>query len=425
MYGNDDRSQRSSVNQLDRGQTSSSYRHDQARPGVGVPAFPRSRHTRRSGLSLHQIATTRNTQFGTRDPPLLTGHAFQSKEVHAFIQYIYQLIRAEAFDETVLEKLVDDEAMGVLTLLFKTSEVASVSPATNGWTYDWDVATIIEALEECYPLLPEQKYLDRGSKWAAVVKRSRELAEILPDNMERVRQDVLFAWNKARVNIGPIPRDQNRKILKHLQTCFSSRDNPAGQRGPNERFQQELDELIESDREYYATPSIDHLCDIVAQLMHKWEKFSQQHKSRHAGLGTSSSSSSSSSSSVLGKQPRRESSKQDRHAKGTDTDAEEPTCQGCNRTGHKREDCYFKTHPDFVKKGPWIGSATERAVTAHLRTQGKTDRVSRPVLLRHLRADGTRIEEREVAQPPTPSLSQDSSGRRDREERNRRGDQGD
>ncbi len=77
--------------------------------------------------------------------------------------------------------------------------------------------------------------------------------------MERVRQDVLFAWNKARVNIGPIPRDQNRKILKHLQTCFSSRDNPAGQRGPNERFQQELDELIESNREYYATPSIDHL----------------------------------------------------------------------------------------------------------------------------------------------------------------------
>ena len=177
--------------------------------------------------------------------------------------------------------------------------------------------------------------------------------------MKRVRQDVLFAWNKARVNIGPIPRDQNRKILKHLQSCFSSRDNPAGQRGSNERFQQELDELIESDREYYATPSIDHLCDIVAQLMHKWEKFSQQHKSRHAGLGTSSSSSSSSSTSVLGKQPRRESSKQDRHAKGTDTDAEELTCQGCNRTGHKREDCYFKTHPDFVKKGQWIGSATE------------------------------------------------------------------
>jgi hypothetical protein len=47
---------------------------------------------------------------------------------------------------------------------------------------------------ECYPLL------DRGSKWSVVVKRSRELVEIQPDNMERVRQDVLFAWNKARVH---------------------------------------------------------------------------------------------------------------------------------------------------------------------------------------------------------------------------------
>jgi hypothetical protein len=110
--------------------------------------------------------------------------------------------------------------------------------------------------------------------------------------------------------------------------------------------------MIESEREYYTSPSIDRLCDIVAQLIYKWEKPSEQHKSRLTGLGSSASSSLSSfSSSVLGKQPRRESSKQDRHAKRTDTDAEGLTCQGCNRTGHKREDCYFKTHPDFVKKG--------------------------------------------------------------------------
>jgi hypothetical protein len=56
---------------------------------------------------------------------------------------IYQLIRAEAFDEAVLEKLIDDEAMSVLTLLFKTSEVSTVIPAPNGWAFDWDVATII------------------------------------------------------------------------------------------------------------------------------------------------------------------------------------------------------------------------------------------------------------------------------------------
>jgi hypothetical protein len=60
---------------------------------------------------------------------------------------------------------------------------------------------------------------------------------------------------------------------------------------------------------------------------------------------------------------------------------------------------------------------------AFFRTQGRTD--SKPVLLRHLRADGTRIEDSAVPQPLTPPRSQDSSGRRGREDRSRRGDQGD
>jgi hypothetical protein len=79
-------------------------------------------------------------------------------------------------------------------------------------------------------------------------------------------------------------------------------------------LQHELDEMIESDRECYAAPSINQLCDIVAQLIHKWEKLGHQHKSSFTGLGSSSSS------SVLGKLPRRESSKPDRHAQSPDTD---------------------------------------------------------------------------------------------------------
>ena len=50
------------------------------------------------------------------------------------------------------------------------------------------------------------------------------------------------------------------------------------------------------------------------------------------------------------------------------------------------------THPDFVKEGLWSGSATEWAMTAFLR------------------ADGTRIEDRDVPQPHSPPRSQDSSG---------------
>ena len=43
-------------------------------------------------------------------------------------------------------------------------ETASCNPITTHWTIDWDVATIIEALEELYPLQAEYKHLDFGSR---------------------------------------------------------------------------------------------------------------------------------------------------------------------------------------------------------------------------------------------------------------------
>jgi len=42
----------------------------------------------------------------------------------------------------------------------------------NHWTVDWDVATIIEALEELYPLQAEHKHLELGSRWQQVIDNS-------------------------------------------------------------------------------------------------------------------------------------------------------------------------------------------------------------------------------------------------------------
>jgi len=109
------RSQRSSLHQQDRSQSSSSSAlQEQARPGV---------HS-------HEVASF-------VDLPSLGSETRQSSPV---MPSIYQLIRAEAFDEAVVEKLIDDEAMSVLTLLFKTSEVSTAIPAPNGWAFDWDVS---------------------------------------------------------------------------------------------------------------------------------------------------------------------------------------------------------------------------------------------------------------------------------------------
>jgi hypothetical protein len=42
--------------------------------------------------------------------------------------------------------------------------VTSRHPIVSHWTVDWDVATIIEALEELYPLQAEHRHLDFGSR---------------------------------------------------------------------------------------------------------------------------------------------------------------------------------------------------------------------------------------------------------------------
>jgi hypothetical protein len=51
------------------------------------------------------------------------------------------------------------------------------------------VATIIEALEELYPLPAEHKHLDLGSRWQQVIDNSVRRVRIQADNMEQARRD--------------------------------------------------------------------------------------------------------------------------------------------------------------------------------------------------------------------------------------------
>ena len=76
-------------------------------------------------------------------------------------------------------------------------------PIVNHWTVEWDVATIIEALEEWYPLQAE--HLDLGSRWQQVIDNSICRVRIQSDNMEQVRRDTIHEWSGGASTIGPIP----------------------------------------------------------------------------------------------------------------------------------------------------------------------------------------------------------------------------
>ena len=87
-------------------------------------------------------------------------------EVRMLIEHIHQLLRQEAFDDSVLGNLIDSDTI-------PQSHHDSLS-------IDWDVAIIVEALEELYPLQAEHKHLDFGSRWQQVVDKSVSRVRVSP-----------------------------------------------------------------------------------------------------------------------------------------------------------------------------------------------------------------------------------------------------
>ena len=52
-------------------------------------------------------------------------------DIHAYMEYIIRVIRAEAYDNTVMETSMNDESIIYLTTLFTTTTVAVNNPIRN------------------------------------------------------------------------------------------------------------------------------------------------------------------------------------------------------------------------------------------------------------------------------------------------------
>ena len=104
---------------------------------------------------------------------------------------MYNLIRGNAFDDYVMTQLMDSEAIRLLSIHITPSEAARLHPIENHWTTDWDVATIIKAVEEVFPTRPEDKHLSDSSKWQKVMFEARKKARIQTNDMEQTHRDTI------------------------------------------------------------------------------------------------------------------------------------------------------------------------------------------------------------------------------------------
>ncbi len=149
---------------------------------------------------------------------------------------------------------MDEESLMYLQTLFRTTMVATNNPIRSHWTEDWDVATILDALDELFPLQAEHRHLTVGYRWEAVVTESRSSVEIPQGDMELVRQNTLIKWNRALINLGPVPDNCRVKIAKGLVGCFTHRDNPHRSHPRHLQFQRELEEMVQEEN-FYGDPT--------------------------------------------------------------------------------------------------------------------------------------------------------------------------
>ena len=191
----------------------------------------------------------------------MTRENLNSASVTKFISYIHNLIRDNAFDDLVMQLLMDRAVITLLGFYFGPSETARCHPINGHWTTDWDVATIIQALEELFPLRPEDRHLATSS----------QMARILTTDMDQSRRDTFNEWSSAEDRIDPIPYLSNYEILKDLSRCFTSKDNPAGTSKSNVQFQRDLNAMIQGDQDYHTSPTLARLCEMVAHIMYQWE----------------------------------------------------------------------------------------------------------------------------------------------------------
>jgi hypothetical protein len=101
--------------------------------------------------------------------------------------------------------MIDTETVSLLQYVFYPTETQRRHPIDSHRTVDWDVATMIEALEGLFPLQAEHKHLDFGSRWQQVIDRSISRIRIQSDNMAQVQRDTIQEWNSGLTTIGTIP----------------------------------------------------------------------------------------------------------------------------------------------------------------------------------------------------------------------------
>ena len=144
--------------------------------GEGLHAFTGDSAVSPARPAGDALAVVAGAVLGTK-PVRLEGATLTSKQVHAFCDHIDQLVRARVFDSQTFTLLTTPQSIMAMGLRFMTSKVMARTPVAD-WKTEWSVATILEALKECYPIEASDSFVSTYDKWLLLSKSMRKTIKV-------------------------------------------------------------------------------------------------------------------------------------------------------------------------------------------------------------------------------------------------------
>ena len=145
-----------------------------------------------------------------------------------------------------------------------TSKVMEQKPVAD-WKTGWDIATILEALKEYYPLATSDNFVSSYEKWYLLYKSMRSSIGLL---RKLYSEHLITSFS----DIGDMPVEHEVTLLSKFSKVFTNFHYPHKDWGSNKSFPTDLSDALDKDEAYKAEPSLMDLLRVTQVIMNKWEK---------------------------------------------------------------------------------------------------------------------------------------------------------
>jgi len=135
--------------------------------------------------------------------------------------HIDQLVRARVLDTQTFTLLITPQSITAIGLRFMTFKVMARRPVAD-WKTEWSVATILEALKECYPLDASDSFVSIYDKWLLLSKSMRKTIKVDQNNIALLRKQFSETLIAASDEYGDMPEEYEEELLGRFMNTFTT-----------------------------------------------------------------------------------------------------------------------------------------------------------------------------------------------------------